>query len=333
MSDGLDNLGDTITEEVVDLNLGRDGEALPAMTNKILLVDADTVLFTACLNSEIVDELLPRKFYTQMEWKLLMANSSYHEESHSVMISYPEDVDAYIHEKLAFMMEKTGTTKYELHLTGGGRSSFRYNKIDKLYKQNRKGGRAPAGLHEAKVRWVEDNPLNVFMWDDWEADDMVVSLKRDNPNKYILAAVDKDVLYSLPGRHFNYYTSAKYSIDMRWIQVDKLEAMKHHYLQTLTGDPGDNVPGLVGIGPKKAAKILEGCEDVQSMWLAVVEAYESHNKTIIDAITTMRLVNMHQLLLDKGEYKLELWKPSTTSYTQTREEIREDFKHGTDRHL
>ena len=320
MSDGLDELNGNNCETVVDLNLGRDGEALPAMTNKTLLVDADTVLFTACLNSEIVDELLPRDMYTEEEWNILIQDPTYDEESHSVMITYPDDVDAYIHEKLAFMMEKTGTTKYELHLTGGGRSSFRYTKIDKLYKQNRKGGRAPAGLYAAKIRWVEDNPLNVFIWDDWEADDIVVSLKRDHPAKYTLAAVDKDVLYSLPGKHFNYYTSAKYGINMKWVQVDKMEAMKHHYLQTLTGDPGDNIPGLAGIGPKKAAKILEGCKDVQSMWEAVVAAYEKHNKTVIDAITTMRLVNMHQLLLDKGEYKLELWKPQGVS-------------HGTDRNL
>jgi len=292
MNDGLEGMGDTIDGfgvlnmpdtplgDVLDINIGGDGTILPTKNNKILLVDADTVIFTACLNSEMIDEVFDESFYHPDEWKEIVNDPTYDPELGIRKLVFEDDIDAYVKDKLQYMMDLTGTSSYELHLTGGSRKSFRYTQLDPMYKATRKGGAAPAGLHEAKIRWVEDNPTNVFIWDDWEADDIVVALKRDNPNKYVLAAVDKDVLYSLPGDHFNYYTSAKYSIDMKFIHVEKLDAMKHHYLQTLTGDPADNVPGLVGIGPKKAAKILEGCEKPDCMWLRVVEAYELHNKCI-----------------------------------------------------
>ena len=45
------------------------------------------------------------------------------------------------------------------------------------------------------------------------------------------------------------------------------------------------------------------------MWEVVVKEYEKRNRTIIDAITNMRLVNMHQLFYDGESFKLELWKP------------------------
>lgn len=315
MSDGLEGLGDTSTEEIADISISSNGTILPHKTKKVLLVDADTIIFTACLNSEMIDEVFPESFYHPEEWLEIINDHTYDAETGSRRLVFEDDIDAYVEDKLQTIMDLTGTSSYELHLTGGSRKSFRYTKLDPMYKATRKGGSAPAGLHEAKVRWVENNATNVFMWEDFEADDIVVALKRDNPNKYVLAAVDKDVLYSLPGKHFNYYTSAKHNIDMRWIEVDKLEAMKHHYIQTLTGDTADNVPGLVGIGPKKAAKILEGCEKPDCMWHAIVEAYELHGKNIIDALTTMRLVNMRQLFKNKnGDYKLELWKPLGVSY-------------------
>jgi len=315
MSDGLD-MFDSDNGKIVDINLDSKGELLPPKNNKTLLVDADTLIFTACLNSEIVEELLPQSFYSKEEWEEIVADATFDEDNHCRYFVFDGDIDSYIKDKLEYIMQQTGTSDYELHFTGNLRSSFRYKLYD-MYKGNRKGGRAPTGLHDTKIRWVENNPSKCFIWDEWEADDIVVSLRRDNPNKYIMAAVDKDVLYSLPGRHFNYYTSAKYGIDMKWVEVDKLQAMKHHYIQALTGDSSDNIPGLNGIGAKRANKILEDCIDPVCMWEAVVEAYESKGKSVVDALITMRLVSMHQLIKDSsGEYKLNLWKPTTATYTK-----------------
>ena len=309
MSDGLESLGGE-TEEVVDLNLDSRGGLLPPKNGKILLVDADTVLYSACLNCAIVEELLPEDFYTQEEWAEYLTDPSYDEESNTIQYVFEDDVDNYITDKLNYMLEQTGCIDWELHLTGRKEDAFRYKLVDKMYKANRVGN-PPPGLIDTKVRWVDNNPTKCFMWHEWEADDMVVALRRDNPDKYIMAAVDKDVLYSIPGKHFNYYTSVKYGIDMKWVEVPKRQAILHHYMQTLTGDSADNIPGLKGVGKITAEKILADCDDAKCAWQKVVEAYEARGMTVIDAITNMRLAHMHQVMKDdKGEYRVVLWKPN-----------------------
>lgn len=311
MDDGLESLAGE-SGEVVELNLDSRGELLPPKNNKILLVDADTILYSACLNCAITEELLPESFYTEEEWAEYMDDPTYDEESGTVQFVFEDDVDNYILNKLNYMLDQTGCKDWELHLTGRKEDAFRYKLVDKMYKANRNGV-PPPGLIDTKVRWVENHPTKCFMWHEWEADDMVVALRRDNPNKYILSAVDKDVLYSIPGRHFNYYTSVKYHIDMRWVEVSKRQATLHHYMQTLTGDSADNIPGLKGVGPKTAKKILDGCDDPECAWKRVVEAYEERGMTIIDAITNMRLAHMHQVMQNRvGDYEVVLWKPTTS---------------------
>ena len=303
MDDGLEGLSN---EEFVEINLGSNGKVLPQKNGKIALIDADTLVFAACITLEVADDLLPRDFYTDGEWEEIVKESGYSEIDHCIYYTNLEESKRHVMDRIDGILEATGCVDYELHFTSK-RENFRYKLLDNMYKATRTS-RAPEGLWELRELFMEEG--KAFIWTEWEADDIVVALKRDNPDKYILCAVDKDVLYSLPGKHFNYYVSRQHNIEMKWIEVGRLQAMKHHYMQTLTGDPADNVPGLVGIGPKKAEKILKDCEDVNCMWDAVVEAYKNNGKTIIDAITTMRLVSMQQLMLDKdGKYKLELWRP------------------------
>ena len=49
----------------------------------------------------------------------------------------------------------------------------------------------------------------------------------------------------------------------------------YFYTQVLTGDRTDNIPGLHGIGPKKAAKILKGLKTEHEMFDAVLKAYDN----------------------------------------------------------
>lgn len=286
----------------------------------IALIDADTLVFAACLHSEQQVELLSREFYTDEEWEEIINNPSYDEEEQSICTIDMDYAMSYSKEKLQTILDNTGCSDYELHFTSG-RHSFRYTLVDKQYKANRtedKTKRAPLGLHEIKDMWVKEESNKCFIWEEWEADDIVVAKKSKWPDKYLLVALDKDVLYSLEGTHFNYYSSSLYNIDMKFFDVSKETAMKHHYRQTLTGDTSDGVYGLKGIGPKKADKLLMNCNNEQECWDAVVKAYEDIGilkngvqANIIDAITNMRLVNMHQLVYmeDIKEWEVKLWKP------------------------
>jgi len=125
----------------------------------------------------------------------------------------------------------------------------------------------------------------------------------------VMTAVDKDVLKSVPGKHFNYYRSERYGIDMKWQETDVEDAYKFAYIQTLMGDISDNIPGCKGVGPAKAKKALEGFNTPLDLWNAVVKTFKSKGLTEKEAIRDMRLVNMHQLTIDK---KIVLWNPPTS---------------------
>ena len=167
--------------------------------------------------------------------------------------------------------------------------------------------RTPAGLKLLKEMLLANYPGTIST--SWEADDIVVCKKINEPEKYVMVAVDKDLLYSVPGHHFNYYESSKYNIDMKWIEVDERTAMKWAYVQCLIGDTTDNIEGIKGIGPKKAEKILAGCSTHQDYWYAVANAFEEAGKGLMDAIETIILVNMYQLEVVNNEYVINLWKP------------------------
>lgn len=292
---------------IEDISLDSKGNTLPNKNDLVALIDADTLVFAACLNNEYEVDLLPEEMYTEDELLYIKSLDTYSEEfgvykDINLDQAYQEALN-----RIEEILGRTGCVTYELHFTEG-RKSFRYDYY-KDYKANRmkdSSKKPPAGLKELKSMLTKNNGFIHF---DFEADDIVVMKKLMWPEKYMLIAVDKDVLYSLPGTHFNYYSSSLYKIDMKFIEVDEETAMKHHYMQTLTGDTSDNIPGLYRVGKKTAEKILKHCKTPGECWDKVIEEYEKRGKTGLDAIVSMRLVNMQQLEYINNEWKVKLWKP------------------------
>ena len=285
---------------MVEINLDMRGNLLPPKSDKIALIDADTAIFAACCVMEQAMPVCEDDYATKEEW-LEVFNSANFSDGILYMIDINEAKRA-ADDKLNDILERTGCSSYELHFTGG-RKSFRYDIYPK-YKANRLGGRVPLGLREVKKLFVDEGAELHY---DWEADDSVIAKMRAFPDKYILCAVDKDVLYSLEGHHFNYYQNS--NIQMHFFDVDAHTAMLHHYKQTLTGDSSDNVPGLYRVGVKTADKILKDVKTEKEAWDTVCAAYESKDKDILDALLTMRLVNTHQVSYVDGKYELNLWRP------------------------
>ena len=265
----------------------------------------DTIAFASASTAEYAEEVMPREFYHEDEWKEITEHPFYSEEDGCVWKTDIEHAIATSTEKIRLIMGETNTKSAELYFTEG--RNFRYDLYD-MYKANRKGNRYPSGLGA-----IKDGLLKAFpgmSCSEYEADDYCVMLKRTQPNKYILAAVDKDVLKSVPGKHFNYYSSERHDIPMKWQETTIEDAFKFPYVQTLMGDSSDNIPGCPGIGPKKAEKALEGCDTPQDLWKAVVKMFKSKKLTVKDAIRDMRLVNMHMLHPKKGGgYEIVLWNP------------------------
>ena len=134
-----------------------------------------------------------------------------------------------------------------------GRGNYRYN-VYPQYKGKRKSqdldqeikDRLNAG-HDELVK------LGAVFVDGLEADDLVCMAAyacMEADEDFVIGYIDKDLL-QIPGNHYNYDKQ-------EFIFMDPDEADMFFWTQCLEGDSIDNIPGVRGIGPAKAAVILEG---------------------------------------------------------------------------
>lgn len=104
----------------------------------------------------------------------------------------------------------------------------------------------------------------------YEADDLIriwAEQARSAGCEFTICSIDKDLL-CIPGRHFLMHKDKEQIIEM-----DELEAARCYYEQILSGDDTDNIPGVPGIGPVKAKKLLSSCVSEEEMQEVVVETY------------------------------------------------------------
>lgn len=185
-----------------------------------------------------------------------------------------------------------------------GSSTFR-KEIYPQYKDNRKElfkDQTETEKREFELFFEEfENTLEelakyftVFRYKGVEADDIAAWIVR-NRQKYnyeqiwlISSDRDWDLLISDNVSRFSYVTRKEITVDT-WdygIPIDKYISYK-----CLIGDSGDNIPGIAGIGPKKAAALLEEYGD----------AYDVHAACPIDSkykyIQTLN-ANKHQILIN-----------------------------------
>ena len=112
----------------------------------------------------------------------------------------------------------------------------------------------------------------------------------------ILVAKDKDLLYSIPGKHLNF--SKKLGQDtygMEWVNTSEEEAANFKALQLLMGDSSDGVDALKGVGPKKAQKIIDEWENdsIEGYILnRYIEYYNDASKAIYEFQKNYRLLHM-----------------------------------------
>ena len=275
-----------------------------AELNGTLVLDADTVAYAVCSAVETEQELLPESFYAPEEWEEIVTDPRYVAAKHCIYeIDIDEAIEAAI-EYIKAIQQATLTKEVEVYCSSG--RNLRYM-LDSEYKLNRSDIRYPNGLKEVKAAIVKH--FGGELCTDYEADDIVVYRKRTDPD-VILSSVDKDVLKSVPGRHYNYYNSERYGIRPKWVETSQDEADKFPYMQCLMGDQADGIRGVHGIGPKKAEKLLAEATTPAEMWEIVVAQYIAYGMTGRDALRTMRLVNMHQLAEDSnGNLVWEPWCP------------------------
>jgi 5'-3' exonuclease len=153
-----------------------------------------------------------------------------------------------------------------------GSSTYRKG-ISPDYKQNRKDKFAEQ-TEEERIAFEEffeefeaslellAEEYPVLRYKGVEADDIAAHLVK-HKNKYDLEYIwlissdrDWDLLIQENVGRFSYVTRKEVRLD-NWKEHYDIDPEEYISLKCLTGDKGDNVPGIPGIGPKRAVQLIE----------------------------------------------------------------------------
>ena len=160
------------------------------------------------------------------------------------------------------------------------RKNFRKT-VDPDYKGNRVK-RKPCGYLKLKNWGMETYPS--VQMPNLEADDALgIYATSGTITDFVLISPDKDMA-QIPCRI--------YDLKQEYTQ-NPADALRKVYEQALTGDQTDGYSGCKGVGPKRAAIILDKVKD-ENYWPAVVEAFEESGATEADALRNLRLARILQ---------------------------------------
>ena len=163
----------------------------------------------------------------------------------------------------------------------GGSSSYRRDILPD-YKQNRKDKYATQ-TEEEKIAFEEffeeyqatlellEESFPLLRFEGVEADDIAAHLVKYK-DKYGLGSIwlissdrDWDLLIQDNVSRFSYVNRKEVKIE-NWHDHYEVTPEQYISLKCLTGDKGDNVPGITGIGPKRAASLITEYGDALTIY-------------------------------------------------------------------
>lgn len=287
-------------------------EAKPVFSKKVhVLIDADSLIYRAAHLGEKAQkevDILP----SHPLWKEGLLQPLYKEQQdilHSMVEGILYNMEEGLNQKGMTIVNHNllFTPKAEYCRENNLLVNFRYELVNKYneeqgedvpgYKASRKGMQLPEGIPELFDHCM--NLENKIVSNHSEADDEIVRLKKQDPEKYILAVLDKDIYEGCEGEHWNYNRN-------EWVTTTDEEAELFVMRQCMTGDSSDGIKGIYRYGPKAAEKDLPEWLPTEEMWSIVLARFFDKGYTENYAILMMRLVNLNQLN-PAGE--LELWEP------------------------
>ena len=163
----------------------------------------------------------------------------------------------------------------------GGSSEYRKGILPD-YKQNRKDKYATQ-TEEEKIAFEEffeeyqatlelmEESFPLLRFEGVEADDIAAHLVKYK-DKYGLGSIwlissdrDWDLLIQEDVSRFSYVNRKEVKIE-NWHDHYEVTPEQYISLKCLTGDKGDNVPGITGIGPKRAASLITEYGDALTIY-------------------------------------------------------------------
>lgn len=212
-----------------------------------------------------------------------------------------DEAKAGLEGELESYQEILNADKVTLCMSCPGKYNFRLG-VYGDYKANRADKRKPL-CYPALREYALSRGLSYF---GLEADDVMGILATEKVKEdRIIVSLDKD-MRTIPGKLYLIRPTA----EPEKLIIDEDSADLWFHKQALMGDATDNIPGIPGVGPVKADKILAGVAP-EGRWTAVVAAYEAKGMTTKDALMNARLVR----ILRDGDYnkktgEVKLWEPN-----------------------
>lgn len=245
---------------------------LDSIKNKHILIDGDIVKYRCAASAEKTKYLVT--WYDGDELKFF---DNHRDAVKAAQIPSDSLTESYIWSRkevqpLEFALQACKTTldtllaklnpsKVSIYLSPN--RTFRHDLArTKPYKGNRDQPK-PKYLKEVEVYLVKQYGATFGV--NVEADDEIgIALSREGDGG-ISVSIDKDLL-QVPGWHYNWVNDTIQRITPRMADFN-------FYTQMLTGDPTDNIPGIAGLGPVGAAKLLDGAKSSADLCSRVWSVY------------------------------------------------------------
>ena len=137
------------------------------------------------------------------------------------------------------------------------------------YKTNRRVNQTEEENELDQIAYVQFNEIkdnvlpkigftNIFYREGYEADDIIASIVKNNPDRYIVVASDTDLFQLLD--YCSLYNIVKKSTTTKIIfeREHEISPDKWHLVKAIAGCGTDNVFGVQGVGEKTAIKFISG---------------------------------------------------------------------------
>ena len=203
------------------------------------------------------------------------------------------DVTATFDQLLEDLYDQMACTSYSLHISGGGNFRKKLKQNFTVYKGKRK--EKPANYIFLRDYILKNH--DVISVPLYEADDTaaIEATKYQKEGKlYTLATVDKDwiqiggIIFNMQYRNLKAYST--------------IDGIRFFHKQLITGDSVDNIPGIYGMGEKKADRLLKG-KTIKLEFAAIRRLYKEVHGDKGDEILT----SMATLLYLVREYDAPMW--------------------------
>jgi len=267
--------------------------------SKHVLIDGDIILYAAGFAAQRKVYHVADKTFDDRSLAEAYAGTNGIDEEETVAEPI-ENVLFTVKKMLTHIKEGAKADSYEVVISGDSNFRERVATIQP-YKGNREDNAKP--LHYDNIKEYLIDVQHAIVTEDEEADDYMGYTSTEFG--FTIATLDKD-LDNVPGWHYNWKRDELY-------YVDEDEALLNFYMQMLTGDATDHIPGLFKLTGKKAlAKVklpLHELTSAKEMYAYVLGVWtDALDGTEADAADI--LAEIGQLLWIRHE-EGETWTPPT----------------------